>query len=65
MSEPETDVVYLCDGHGCRAECADNGPSGTGCKHTRDVAHAVNFVNLGDEHYEEIEWDEWDEARDG
>ena len=43
-------IIYLCDRE---KECNKHGACGQDCKHTTDIRHAVNFINLGNENYVE------------
>ena len=43
-------IIYLCDRE---KECNKHMACGRDCKHTTDIRHAVNFINLGNENYVE------------
>lgn len=54
MSE-KIKIVYLCDGLKCeRGSCKLDLPEKMKCRHTSDIAHAKNFIEVAPGYYQEV-----------
>lgn len=51
MADKNIRVAYICDKKACAGGCPCQSDSDYPCRHTSDIEHAVNFMQVSDDQY--------------